>query len=117
MNGGHRIFFGLAARARRGDLDFTELRPGVEIHRLYGGGPGEDGPAAAILRYAPGATVPRHEHVGHEHIFVLEGAQLDEHGVYGPGTLVVNAPGSSHSVSSPRGCLVLVVWGRPPIFT
>ena len=37
--------------------------------------------------------------------------------VYGPGTLVVNAPGSSHSVSSPRGCLVLVVWDSPPAFT
>src|SRR4051794_4733145 len=119
MDARRMVFFGLARRAARGNLDFAPLRPGIEIHRLYGPGPGgndapaadggdgKDEPAAAVLRYAPGASLPYHVHPGHEHIYILDGAQVDERGVYGPGTLVVNPPGSGHSVSSPRGCLVL----------
>ena len=37
------------------DLPFAPFRPGVLIHRLYGDG---TGPSAAILRYAPGGSVP-----------------------------------------------------------
>jgi len=113
MDGRRFVFFGLAKRATRGELAFVPLRPGIEIHRLYGGTPDDDGPAAAILRYAPGAQLPYHVHPGHEQIYVLGGAQVDERGVYGPGTFVVNPPGSGHSVSSPRGCLVLVLWDKP----
>ncbi len=68
------------------------------------------GPGAAFLRYAPGAQVPRHRHGGFEHIFVLSGAQQDERGRYPAGTFVLNSPDSEHEVSSPEGCLVLVVW-------
>jgi anti-sigma factor ChrR (cupin superfamily) len=116
MNARRLVFFGLASRARRGDLPFTELRPGVEIHRLYGGPEAPDQPAAAVLRYAAGASIPHHTHPGHEHIYVLDGAQVDERGVYGPGSFIVNPPGSGHSVSSPRGCLVLVLWEKPVVF-
>lgn len=116
------VFFGLARRAARGNLEFAPLRPGIEIHRLYGqahdgAGAANDEPAAAVLRYAPGASLPYHVHPGHEHIYILDGAQVDERGVYGPGTLVVNPPGSGHSVTSPRGCLVLVFWEKPVQFT
>jgi anti-sigma factor ChrR (cupin superfamily) len=99
------------------DLDrlaWRPLRPGVDIHVLYevpGGGP-----AAALLRYAPGAEVPIHEHTGHEHIHVLQGAQHDERGRYVAGTFVVNPPGTRHRVWSPDGCLVLIVWERPVRF-
>lgn len=96
------------------DLEFVPFREGVEIARLYGGGAGE--PSAAFLRYAPGSSVPRHGHPGYEHIFVLEGAQEDEHGRYEAGTLVINPPGTSHSVRSEHGCLVLVIWQLPVIF-
>jgi anti-sigma factor ChrR (cupin superfamily) len=89
-------------------LSWQPLRPGVEFHALYGQ-PGQ-GPAAALLSYAPGATVPAHRHTDYEHILVLHGAQRDEHGVYGAGTLLVNPPGSRHTVVSDAGCVVLAIW-------
>ena len=86
------------------------LRPGVHIRPLYDCG--EHGPAAALLRYQPGASIPHHEHLGYEHILVLDGAQSDEQGCYPAGTLVVNLPGSSHRVERPAGCVVLIIWER-----
>jgi anti-sigma factor ChrR (cupin superfamily) len=101
--------------AREGALAWKPLRDGVDIHTLYQ--TGEDGPAAALLRYRPGAEVPRHEHTGFEHVLVLRGAQEDERGRYATGAFVVNPPGSRHAVRSPEGCLVLVVWERPVRFS
>jgi len=90
------------------DLPFEPFRDGVEIHHIRKGAP-----ALAILRYAPGATVPRHLHTGLETILVLDGTQCDEQGSYPPGTLVVNPEGSIHSVWSDTGCAVLIQWERP----
>ncbi len=104
----------LAQRALAADFGWTPFRPGVEIHRLYGNG--DAGPCAALLRYAPGATIPYHRHQGHEHIYVLHGSQADEAGTYAAGTLVVNPPGTGHAVRSPDGCVVLVIWERPVAF-
>jgi anti-sigma factor ChrR (cupin superfamily) len=95
-------------------LDWKPLRPGIEIHRIYQDGP--DGPSAAFLRYQPGAELPRHRHAGLEHVFVLAGSQRDERGHYEAGALIVNPPGTSHNVSSPQGCIVLVLWERPVVF-
>ena len=67
-------------------------------------------------RYAAGSKVPRHRHEGTEHIYVLIGTQRDERGEYETGAHVVNLPGSVHSVSSPEGCVVFVVWERPNTF-
>jgi anti-sigma factor ChrR (cupin superfamily) len=92
-------------------LAWEFFRPGVEIHRLYGDG--KQGPAAALLRYEPGAQVPPHTHTGYEHIIVLAGAQSDQHGTNAAGTLVINAPGSGHQVASETGCIVLIIWEKP----
>ena len=100
--------------ANPGAVPWPPFRDGVELHRLYGSG--EAGASAALLRYAPGARVPTHVHPGYEHILVLAGSQVDERGVHGTGTLVVNPPGSSHSVSSPEGCIVLAIWEQPVAF-
>lgn len=70
----------------------------------------------ALLRYAPGASVPRHVHVGLETIIVLEGIQADERGAYGAGTMVLNPPGSIHSVWSDPGCTILIQWEKPAEF-
>ena len=105
------IALNLFAAGASSDITWEPFRDGVAIHRIYGDGVA--GPAAAFLRYCPGASVPRHEHQGYEHIFVISGSQEDESGVYGAGTLVVNPPGSRHAVVSKEGCLVLVVWERP----
>lgn len=95
------------------DLPFEPFRPGIAIHRLY---TVPDGPAAALLRYAPGGTAPLHEHPGYEHVLVLDGSQSDEHGTYSAGTLLVNPPGSRHSVRSEQGCVALLIWERPVRF-
>jgi anti-sigma factor ChrR (cupin superfamily) len=107
---------GLAGRVVARALELATLkrgwkamRPGVDIRHLAGVG---DGPTAALLRYAPGARVPKHRHAGFEVIYVLEGAQSDERGTYPAGTLVVNPEGGAHSVRSDDGCLVLIVWER-----
>jgi anti-sigma factor ChrR (cupin superfamily) len=107
MNASRLVLPDLVQRAKQPDFPWQPMRPGIEIHRLYGG---ESGPSAALLRYAPGAALPRHGHPGHEHIFVLEGSQVDDGGTYAAPCFVVNPPGSSHAVTSPGGCLVLVIW-------
>ena len=96
-----------------GDVEWTPWRDGVDICRLYGDEP--SGRSAALLRYAPNAEVPLHEHGGYEHIFVLAGAQEDASGVYRAGAMVVNPPGSRHKVRSPEGCTVLILWERPVV--
>ena len=94
-------------------LRFQDLRPGVEIHVLHDA---SDGARAAILRYAPGASVPAHRHEGYEYIYVLDGAQSDEWGSYSAGTFVINEPDMTHRVSSATGCVVLIIWQRPVTF-
>jgi anti-sigma factor ChrR (cupin superfamily) len=95
-------------------VKWTPLHDGIEMHRLYGDG--REGPSAAFVRYAPNAQLPLHEHDGYEHIFILSGFQEDDAGVYRAGTMVVNPPGSRHSVRAPEGCMALVLWERPVRF-
>jgi anti-sigma factor ChrR (cupin superfamily) len=90
------------------------FRPGVDIARLYGDG--QRGPAAALLRYAPGAHVPPHDHTGFEHIIVLSGSQRDERGTYPAGSCLIHAEGTAHSVMSEEGCVVLALWYAPVAF-
>ena len=92
------------------ELPWEPFRPGVDIYRLYGG---QEGAAAALLRYQPGASVPRHDHTGFEHIFVLSGSQTDQNGEHQAGTLVINPPSTNHSVISHAGCIVLAIWEKP----
>ena len=112
MRGLSHAFAELLQRAADPDrLHWEELRPGVGLHALYGQ-PGK-GPAAALLRYAPGASVPEHRHIDYEHILILQGSQRDANGLYPAGTLLVSPPGSQHAVSSEAGCLVLAIWSGP----
>ncbi|MFB2553413.1 cupin domain-containing protein [Ensifer soli] len=93
------------------DLAFEPFRPGVTLHWItrFAG----DQPGVALLKYEPGAAVPRHRHEGLETILVLDGTQSDETGDYPAGSLVVNATGTEHSVWSTDGCVVLIQWDRP----
>ena len=86
------------------------FRPGVSAHWLYRDEDG--GPAAVLLRYDPGARVALHEHVGYEHLLVLEGDQFDEEGTYPTGSLVIHPPGTRHSPGSVTGCLALLVYEK-----
>ena len=93
------------------DCRFEPFRDGVDICHLV-----EGEPAVALLRYAPGAVVPRHRHEGLETIIVLEGGQEDEFGHYPAGSVVLNPPGSVHTVASREGCVILIQWDRPVAF-
>lgn len=97
---------------------FAPFYPGVSILPLYGMSPQGSAdspaePAAAFIRYEPGAAVPAHHHHGYEHIFVLQGAQADDHGEYVAGSCLISPPGTAHRITSERGCLVLALWNRP----
>ena len=92
-------------------LSFAPFRPGVEMCKLVDGG--AEGASVAVLRYAAGASVPRHLHQGLESVLVLEGSQSDEHGCYRSGSIVFNQAGTEHSVWSEEGCVVLIQWERP----
>jgi anti-sigma factor ChrR (cupin superfamily) len=96
------------------NLAFEHFRRGLTIHWLVKGGEGE--PSAALLAYAPGASVPRHRHAGLETIIVLEGTQSDENGDYAAGSLILNPAGTEHSVWTTTGCVVLIQWDLPVVF-
>jgi predicted ChrR family anti-sigma factor len=93
---------------------WQSFHPGVEIVRLYGDG--QTGPSSALLRYEPGAKLPAHAHHGFEHITVLRGSQRDEQGTYVAGTCVIHGAGTSHSIASDDGCVVLAIWEHPVSF-
>jgi anti-sigma factor ChrR (cupin superfamily) len=95
-------------------LLWKPFREGVDIYRLYGGG--DTGPSAALLRFHPGARVESHEHRGYEHILVLSGSQVDENSVSEEGCLIVNPPGTHHSVLTESGCIVLAIYEKPVHF-
>jgi anti-sigma factor ChrR (cupin superfamily) len=89
------------------DRPWQERRPGVAWKILW-----EEGDRKALLvRYAAGATIPRHRHLGDEHIFVLEGSVADDTGTCRAGDYARRPPGCVHTVSSREGALVLAVLG------
>jgi len=93
------------------DLPWVETRPGVRQKRIWEDPAGER--RAILARFEPGATLPRHRHVGDELIFVLEGANADESGVVATGNMNYRPNGCVHSVNTKNGATVLaVVWGR-----
>jgi len=95
------------------DLAFEHFREGVGVHWLLKGG--ADEPSVALLKYRPGAGVPRHRHAGLETIVVLEGSQSDENGDYRTGTVVLNLAGTEHTVWTDEGCVVLIQWEKPVV--
>ncbi len=95
-------------------LKWQPFSEGVDIYRLYENGP--DGPTAALLRFHPGGRVPLHEHTGYEHIFMLAGEQVDEVSKAETGALIINPPGTSHSIMSENGCIVLAIYEKPVKF-
>jgi predicted ChrR family anti-sigma factor len=109
------ILSDLASIPRRlAEFSWEPLGPGVEVSPLHRDAAGHI--KLALLRYAPGASVPEHVHTGMEYIQILAGSQQDERGVYQAGTLLVSFSGTRHRVASPEGCVVLAVWEAPVQF-
>ena len=96
------------------EIPWQPFKDGVEIHRLYGDG--ITGPTAALIRFSKDGMVPLHTHTGYEHFIVLAGAQRDQNGPATAGTLIINPPGTRHSVVSEAGCIVLAIYERPVQF-
>jgi ChrR Cupin-like domain len=100
------------------NVEFTPYQPGLRknvlIHLLFDNT--ADDPAgsdAAIIRYLPGAYVPRHLHVGYEMVLVLQGRYVENDILYQPGSLIIRAPGTTHEMRSDSGCTILAMRDIP----
>jgi anti-sigma factor ChrR (cupin superfamily) len=71
-----------------------------------------EGEHVALVRWRPGARIPRHRHCGGEEILVLDGVLEDEHGAYPKGTWLRSPDGSEHTPFSDEGCLIFVKTGH-----
>jgi anti-sigma factor ChrR (cupin superfamily) len=107
-----RNLFELARHPER--IPWQPFQDGIDIHRLYGDG--IHGPTAALIRFRKAGKIPLHQQTGYEHILVLAGAQRDQNGQADTGTLIINPPGSAHSVVGSAGCLVLAIYEKPVAF-
>jgi len=92
-------------------VPWVERRPGVFWKVLWEDPDGRH--KAILIRYEPGATIPRHRHLGDEQIFVLEGSVIDDTGVCTAGNYARRPPGCVHTVKSASGALVLAVTSGP----
>ena len=73
------------------------------------------------MKFAPGATLPDHEHVKIEQTYVLEGKLVDKEGpaqglTVGPGEFVWREAGSRHVAWTPEGGLMLAMFQVPNKF-
>ena len=81
----------------------------------------ESGLVTALIRFAPGAVLPDHEHVKIEQTYVIEGRLVDKEGPdagldVGPGEFVWRPAGSRHVAWTPEGCLMLGMFQIPNKF-
>ncbi len=84
------------------------LVPGLQVMPLHS----YKTEQVALVKWAPGTMFQRHQHLGGEEIFVLDGVFEDEKGVYPQGTWLRNPPGSTHEPFSREGCLIYVKTGH-----
>ena len=93
--------------------------PGCEIKPLLFDA--KSGLATMLVRMAPGAVLPDHEHVLIEQTYVIEGSLVDKEGPdagteVGPGEFVWRPAGSRHVAWSPKGGLFLAMFQVPNKF-
>jgi anti-sigma factor ChrR (cupin superfamily) len=81
----------------------------------------DTGLVTALMRFAPGAVLPDHEHVKIEQTYVLEGRLVDKEGPaegleVGPGEFVWREAGSRHVAWCPEGGLMIAMFQVPNRF-
>jgi anti-sigma factor ChrR (cupin superfamily) len=81
----------------------------------------QTGVVTALMRFAPGAVLPDHEHVQIEQTWVIEGKLVDKEGPaagleVGPGEFVWREVGSRHVAWCPEGGLMLAIFQVPNKF-
>ena len=70
----------------------------------------------ALFRWAPGSSLPLHEHVDIEQTYVLEGSIVDDDGECTAGNFVWRPIGSRHVATAPNGALLLATLLKPNTF-
>lgn len=71
----------------------------------------------ALVRMAPGARLPLHEHADVEQTYVLEGSLADDEGnETTAGNFIWRPAGHRHVAWSPQGCLCLGIFLKPNVF-
>src|ERR1700758_1865042 len=102
------------------DMEWQKTRfPGCEAKTLLFDR--KTGLMTALMRFAPGAVLPDHEHVKIEQTLVLEGSLVDREGpdaglAVGKGDFVWRPAGSRHSAWCPEGGLMLAIFQVPNKF-
>jgi anti-sigma factor ChrR (cupin superfamily) len=105
---------------RVGELEWKPTRfAGCEVKTLLFDR--DTGLVTALMRFAPGAVLPDHEHVKIEQTLVLEGKLVDREGPdagleVGKGDFVWRPAGSRHSAWCPEGGLMLAMFQVPNKF-
>ena len=105
---------------RVGDMVWQKTRfPGCEVKTLLFDR--ASGLVTVLMRFAPGAVLPDHEHVKIEQTYVLEGRLVDREvpdaGLsVGAGDFVWRPAGSRHSAWCPEGGLMLAIFQVPNKF-
>jgi len=93
--------------------------PGCEVKSLMMDT--KTGLMTALMRFAPGAVLPDHEHVNIEQTYVLEGRLVDKEGPAEgieakAGEFIWREPGSRHVAWCPEGGLMLAIFQVPNKF-
>ena len=83
------------------DAPSTRWEPGpgegIELLHFVGGEKVKDA-VTGVVRHAPGARFPEHDHVGDETVLILQGECVDDDGsIYRAGDVAPRGPGSPHS--------------------
>ena len=105
---------------RPAGMDWQKTRfPGCEAKTLLFDK--STGLVTALMRFAPGAVLPDHEHVKIEQTYVLEGRLVDKEGPCAgldvkKGEFVWREPGSRHVAWTPEGGLMLAMFQIPNKF-
>jgi anti-sigma factor ChrR (cupin superfamily) len=85
--------------------------PGIEFKVLYRDE--VSGAQTLLLKFAPGAKTPLHEHTGLEQTFVIEGGLVDHDGAVTAGNFAWRQAGSVHQATAPGGSLHISFFTRP----
>jgi anti-sigma factor ChrR (cupin superfamily) len=105
---------------RPADMEWQKTRfPGCEAKTLLFDK--DTGLVTALMRFAPGAVLPDHEHVKIEQTYVLEGKLVDKEGpdaglTVEHGEFVWRPAGSRHVAWCPEGGLALAIFQVPNKF-
>jgi quercetin dioxygenase-like cupin family protein len=85
--------------------------PGLDIAlRHISGGPAVQNAITGFVRIGPGTAFPHHEHLGDEHVLILQGhcVETQTGTVAGPGEVVTRPGGTAHEIEALPGATDLV---------